>query len=77
MLKSQIARFVVTVLAWLPVAFVVWYFAAPLLLWPVKLLAEAGVRIGAGDLVRAVEQQGSIRPLPRRSSRGRPPGPAG
>ncbi len=60
MLKSQIARFVVTVLAWLPVAFVVWYFAAPLLLWPVKLLAEAGVRIGAGDLVRAVEQQGSI-----------------
>jgi hypothetical protein len=60
MLKSQIARFVVTVLAWLPVAFVVWYFAAPLLLWPVKLLVEAGVRIGAGDLVRAVEQQGSI-----------------
>jgi hypothetical protein len=60
MLKSQVARFVVTVLAWLPVAFVVWYFAAPLLLWPVKLLVEAVVRIGAGDLVRAVEQQGSI-----------------
>jgi hypothetical protein len=60
MLKSQIARFVVTVLAWLPVVFVIWYFAAPLLLWPVKLLAEAAVGIGAGDLVRLVEQQGSI-----------------
>ena len=58
--KSRVARFIVTVLAWLPVAFVVWYFAAPVLLWPVKLLAEAVARAGFGDLVRAVEQSGSI-----------------
>jgi hypothetical protein len=58
--KSRITRFIVTVLAWLPVAFVVWYFAAPVLLWPVKLIAEGVARIGFGDLVRAVEQSGAI-----------------
>jgi hypothetical protein len=58
--KSPIARFIVTVVAWLPVVFVVWYFAAPLLLWPVKLLVEAVVRLGLADLVRVVEQQGAM-----------------
>jgi hypothetical protein len=58
-LGSPVARFVVRVFAWLPLAFVVWYFAAPVLLWPVKLAVEVVVGLGLGDLVRAVEQQGS------------------
>lgn len=52
-------RFVLATLAWLPVAFVVWYFAAPLLLHPALLLAEAVLRTGFGDLVRAVSADGS------------------
>jgi hypothetical protein len=44
------------VLAWLPVTFTVWYFAAPLLMWPAAWLAR-GVAYGAfGDLVRGIEQ---------------------
>ncbi len=50
------ARFVGHVLAWLPLAFAVWYFSAPVLLWPVKLLLECVVRAGVGDLVAGIEQ---------------------
>ena len=57
---SPVARFVVRILAWLPLAFVVWYFAAPLLLWPVKLLVEAVARVGFGDLVQALEQHAAV-----------------
>jgi hypothetical protein len=53
-------RFIVVVLLWLPVTFVVWYFAAPLLLWPAKLIAEAVARVGFSDLVQAVEQHGRL-----------------
>lgn len=56
---SPVVRFVAGVLVWLPLAFVVWYFAAPLLLWPVKLAVEAVALLGFGDLVRAVEQHGA------------------
>ena len=34
-------------LAWLPVAFAVWYFAAPVLLWPVVLLLRGSSRARA------------------------------
>jgi hypothetical protein len=54
-----IARFVARVFAWLPPAFLVWYFAAPVLLWPVKLVVSLVARLGFADLVRAVEQHGS------------------
>jgi len=53
-------RFIIVVLAWLPVAFALWYFAAPILLWPAKLIVEAVVRAGFGDLVRAIEQTGAV-----------------
>jgi hypothetical protein len=56
---SPLARFILTVLAWLPLSFAVWYFAAPILLWPAALLSEAVTRIGFADLVRTVEQIGS------------------
>ena len=54
-----LARFVLTVLAWLPVAFAVWYVAAPVLLWPAAMLAEWVARAGFGDIVRSVEQMGA------------------
>jgi len=54
-----VPRFVIKVLAWLPVAFAVWYFTAPVLLWPVKLVLEAVCHIGFRDLVRGVEQSGA------------------
>jgi len=52
-------RFVVVVLAWLPVAFGVWYVLAPIILWPAQLLVTAIARIGFGDLVSNVEAHGA------------------
>lgn len=56
---SPLARFILAVLAWLPATFALWYFAAPVLLWPAALLVDWTTRIGFTDLVRAVEQLGS------------------
>ena len=58
--RSPLARFVLAVLAWLPVTFAVWYFAAPLILWPATLLTELLARVGFGDLVTAVEQNAAV-----------------
>jgi hypothetical protein len=55
-MKSPLARFVVKVLAWLPVAFFVWYFAAPLLLWPAGLIVRAVAHAGFASLVTGIEQ---------------------
>jgi hypothetical protein len=52
-------RFIARTLAWLPVTFIVWYFAAPILLYPALSLAEAVLRLGFADLVRAVGGDGS------------------
>ena len=52
-------RFVLRTLAFLPPAFAVWYFAAPILLWPVVLIVRAVAHVGFADLVRAVEQSGA------------------
>ena len=56
---STLPRFIARTLAWLPVTFVVWYFAAPILLYPALALAEATLRLGFADLVRAVGGDGS------------------
>ena len=45
-------------LAWLPVTFAVWYFAAPALMVLVQALCAAAV-LPLGDLVRTVERSGS------------------
>jgi hypothetical protein len=58
--SSPVARFVMKTLAWLPLAFAVWYFAAPVLLWPAMLLVELVARTGFGDLVRSIDQTGGI-----------------
>lgn len=57
---GPLTPFVLRVLAWLPVAFAVWYFAAPLLLWPVALLTGAVARLGFADLVETVQQTGAV-----------------
>ena len=58
--RSPLARFVLAVLAWLPATFAVWYFAAPVILWPVTMLTELVARVGFGDLVSVVEQNAGI-----------------
>ena len=50
----------VVALAWLPLAFVAWYLLAPIILWPVELLATIVGRAGFGDLLRDVERHGSL-----------------
>jgi hypothetical protein len=57
--SGPVARFVLKAVGWLPLAFAVWYFAAPVLLWPAKLLVQGVVRIGLPDLVSSVEQSGA------------------
>lgn len=59
-MNNPLSRVVVLTLAWLPVAFAVWYFAAPLLLWPAQMLAEAVLRLGFRDLVRSVGAQDAV-----------------
>lgn len=59
-MKTPLGRFVLKVLVWLPLAFVVWYFGAPLLLWPVQMIVALIARVGMPDLVTAVEQSGAI-----------------
>ena len=59
-MASPLARFVVKALAWLPLAFAVWYFTAPVILWPARLLVEFIVRIGFGDLVSSIDQAGAV-----------------
>jgi len=58
-MRSPLGRFILKVFAWLPPAFVVWYFAAPILMWPAALLVELVARLGFADLVRAIEQSGA------------------
>jgi len=57
--QAGLPRFVLLTLAWLPVTFAVWYFAAPFLLYPAFVLAEAVLRFGFADLVRAVSMEGA------------------
>jgi len=59
-MPGSVPRFVLRALCWLPVAFAVWYFTAPFLLWPAKLLVDLVARAGLSDLVRAVEQAGTV-----------------
>jgi hypothetical protein len=58
--KNPLPRFVILTLAWLPLAFAVWYLGAPLLLAPAKLLSEAVLRMGFADIVSGVEASGAV-----------------
>jgi hypothetical protein len=52
--------FIARVFAWLPAAFVVWYFAAPVLMWPAAFIVELVARSAFADLVRGVTQTGAV-----------------
>ena len=60
MRENSFGHFVLRVAAWLPLAFALWYIAAPLLVWPVTLLSTGVARGAFGDLVRGVEQNGQV-----------------
>jgi hypothetical protein len=55
----SLPRFVLLTLAWLPVAFALWYFTAPVLLWPAQLLAELFLGTGFPELFRGFEADGA------------------
>ena len=55
----RLSAFVLAVLAWLPVTFAVWYFGAPVLLWPPALAIEAVARAAFARIVTSVEQAGA------------------
>jgi len=57
--SDSLLRFVLRVVAWLPLTFAVWYLAAPLLVWPVALLTELITR-STFDWVKNVEQTGPL-----------------
>ena len=57
--SDSLPRFVLRVVAWLPLTFAVWYLAAPLLVWPVALLAELFTR-STFEWVKSVEQMGPL-----------------
>lgn len=59
-MRHPLARFVVVVLAWLPVCFAIWYFTAPLLTVPVHWLALAVAKAGFSDMILDVEKSGSL-----------------
>jgi len=54
--RGPLGGLIVRVFAWLPVTFTVWYFAAPILLWPAVFLVELIARWGLADIVQAIEQ---------------------
>jgi len=55
----RLSTFILAVLAWLPVTFAVWYFGAPVLLWPSVVTIEAIARTAFARLVSEVEQAGA------------------
>ena len=55
----RLSSFILAVLAWLPVTFAVWYFGAPILLWPPALLVEGIARTAFARIVTGVEQAGA------------------
>ncbi|MDR2711211.1 MAG: hypothetical protein LBB65_07830 [Burkholderiales bacterium] len=52
--RSPLLRFVLITFAWLPLMFAIWYFAAPILVFPAKLLAQGFTQLAFGDLVKQV-----------------------
>jgi hypothetical protein len=59
-MRHPLARFIVIVLAWLPVCFGIWYFSAPLLAVPIHWLALGVAKAGFGDMILDVEKTGAL-----------------
>jgi hypothetical protein len=58
--NAPVLRFVLATLAWLPVAFAVWYVLAPVILFPVELAVRAVTSSFLPDLVSRVESHGGV-----------------
>jgi hypothetical protein len=58
--RHPLTRFVIVVLAWLPVCFALWYFTAPLLTLPIHWLALAVAKLGFSDMIVDVEKTGNV-----------------
>ena len=58
--RRPLGAFLFRVFAWLPVAFAVWYLAAPVLMWPVVLVVRAFALAAPGSLVRDFERAGAV-----------------
>jgi len=54
--RGPLPGFIAGVFAWLPVTFVAWYFAAPVLTWPAALIVELVAKTAFADLVQSIEQ---------------------
>ncbi len=57
---TSLGRFVLRVAAWLPLCFVVWYLAGPILAWPIGLFTTGVLKLGFADLVSQVQQEGHL-----------------
>ena len=57
--SAGVGGFVLRTLAWLPMAFAVWYFAAPLLLAPVAWMVRVIADVALPGLLRSIEQSAS------------------
>ncbi len=58
--RGQLGGFIARVFAWLPAAFVAWYYAAPVLMWPAARVVAVVTRFAFPDLVDGIEQVGAV-----------------
>jgi len=59
-MTSPVLRFVVLVLAWLPLAFAAWYVLAPVILFPAELIVHGVAGVALRDLVNAIDSHGAV-----------------
>ena len=58
--RRPLLRFVLKVLAWLPLCFAVWYFTSPLLTLPIQWLSLAVTKLGLADIIVDVDKASSV-----------------
>jgi hypothetical protein len=58
-MTSPVTRFVGLTLAWLPVAFAIWYVLAPVILFPAQLIVRGVTSLALRDLVNGIESHGA------------------
>ncbi|HTP99955.1 MAG TPA: exosortase H-associated membrane protein [Casimicrobiaceae bacterium] len=59
-MTSPVFRFVVLVLAWLPLAFAVWYVLAPVILFPAELIVRGFADVALRGLVDTIDSHGAV-----------------
>lgn len=58
--RAIAGAFILRTLAWLPVAFAVWYLFAPIVLAPTVMIVRGVARLAWGHIVSSVEQSGAL-----------------